>query len=129
MTQWNSTLPARKAPMWRGSPLRQDARYAPPKLRKAALPRLGKKGLLWEATRKRLKVRFEAAGITRCEICGNGYALGFAHRFKRRNITTQTELETCALLCNEHHDELEILPESEMGKRVDALIAARERSV
>lgn len=109
--------------------MRQDARYAPSKPRKAALTRLGKKGLAWEATRKRLKVRFEAAGITRCEACGSGFNLGFAHRFKRRNITTQTELETCALLCNSCHDAIEILPESEMGKRVDALIAARERSV
>lgn len=116
--------------MRRGSPLRQDARYAPSKPRKAALPRLGKKGLVWEATRKRLKVRFEAAGITRCEVCGSGWALGFAHRKKRANITTQEELEIVALLCNSPcHDALEILPESEMGERVDALIAARERSV
>lgn len=94
------------------------------------MPKLGLKGLQWAATRKKLKVRFEAAGITHCEMCGSSFALGFAHRKKRANITTQEELEIVALLCNSPcHDAIEILPESEMGKQVDAIIASRENSV
>ncbi len=111
--------------MRRASPLRQDAHQCPSKPRKAALPKMGRKGREWAATRARLKVRFAAAGITRCEGCGSDFALGFAHRKKRRNITTQEELEIAALLCATDHDALEILPESEMGKRIDAIIAAR----
>lgn len=66
-----------------------------------------------------------AVDATECELCGSVFALGFAHRKKRRNITTQEELETVALLCNSCHDKIEGLPESEMGKRIDAIIAAR----
>lgn len=89
----------------------------------------GKKVKLWNATRAKLKKRFEAAGITRCEICGGTFALGFAHSRKRRNITTQQGLEECAILCQEHHSDLERLKESEMCARITAIIAARETPV
>ena len=53
----------------------------------------------WNYTRAKLKKRFAREGNTRCEICGRGIRLSFAHRMKRRFITTQAELETVALLC------------------------------
>lgn len=98
----------------------------------------GKKTRQWNATRAKLKVRFERAGITRCEFpmevhdgmsCGSTFAMSFAHRFKRRNITTQEELETCALLCERHHSGLELLKEAEMRARITDIIAARETPV
>ncbi len=110
----------------RRAPLsRQQPRQGQSKPRKAGLPKLGRKGREWAATRARLKVQFEAAGIMRCEICGGRFALGFAHRKKRRNVTTQAELEIVALLCNADHTALEMLPEAEMGERIDAIIASR----
>lgn len=115
--------------MRRASPLRQDARQRPSAPRKASIPKLGRKGKEWAATRAKLKVRFQRAGVTRCEHCGTDNGLGFAHRRKRRNITTQAELETVALLCNEFHDWLEALPEEKMGRSIDAIIAARETPV
>ncbi len=115
--------------MKRGPWLRQDARKPASAPRKAALPKLGRKGALWAATRNRLKVRFAAAGITRCEHCGTDNNLGFAHRLKRRNITTQAELETVALICNEFHDQIEALPEAAMGAMVNLIIDARETPV
>lgn len=111
--------------MRRASPLRAKA---PSKPRKA-LPRLGRKGKEWETTRARLKVRFAAVGITRCEMCGRDDTLGFAHRLKRRNITTLKELETVALLCAEHHDSLEIRPEHVMGAVIDGIIDSRETPI
>lgn len=94
---------------------------------------LGKKGLAWASTRRELKTKFEEMGITRCEArlsthCGGSNYLGFAHRYKRRFITTQEELETVALVCNYCHDKLELLPHEEMKELVDLLIEGREDS-
>ncbi len=89
----------------------------------------GEKSKEWDRVRAKLKKRFEAAVVTRCEICWSAFALGFAHRKKRRNITTEAELEICALLCCDDHARLEMLPESEMGERIDGIIAARETAV
>lgn len=97
----------------------------------STLPARGKKTKGWEAARKRLKVRFSAAGIERCEYpgCGSTFAMSFAHRYKRRLITTPEELETCALLCIVHHDQLEKLPHEQMKVEIDKIIAARETPV
>lgn len=81
--------------MRRGSPLRAGAPQKPRK----ALPRLGKRGKEWEACKRKLKVRFERAGITSCELCGSAFALGFSHSLPRRYITTSKQLEEVALLC------------------------------
>lgn len=35
---------------------------------------------------------FQSKGITRCEICGSGYALSWAHLKKRRYYNTVEEL-------------------------------------
>lgn len=97
--------------------------------RQKRIRRAGKKTLHWEKTRKELKIRFERVGITTCEMrtigCWIDNGLGFAHRLKRRNITTQDELERVALLCNSCHDKLEEGPEQRMADCIDVLIERR----
>ncbi len=114
--------------MRRGSPLQK----APSKPRKA-LPRLGRKGKEWEATRARLKVRFKRAGIVTCEVrgenCWGANALTFCHTRKRRNIVTTSQLEEVCLGCIECHNALELLPEAEMGRKIKAIIDSRETPV
>ena len=44
---------------------------------------------LWERKiRPQLKKRFEALGLTRCEVCTGTFGLSFAHSRKRRNERT-----------------------------------------
>jgi hypothetical protein len=123
--QWNSTLPQRKQGLARGSIQRRPEKpYRWPK---------GKKTLAWEKTRAKLKVVFEAAGITTCEVgaeqCCVDNLLGFMHRLKRRNITTQQELETVALGCWNCHSILERMPERRMFDVITQIIADRPRPV
>lgn len=108
--------------MRKASPKRQDG----PRKPRNALPRLGKRGKQWEATRAKLKVRFERAGITDCELCGSNFALGFAHRAPRRNITTQDELKTVALLCASCHDATDNRGHRVMHDTVTRIIESRE---
>ena len=85
----------------------------------------GKKAREWERVRAELKKAFEAAGIVRCEVCGTDENLGFAHRLKRRHITTEAELRVVALLCNRDHDALELLGEEKMRPAIEAIIQRR----
>lgn len=62
---------------------------------------------LWKQIRPKLKERFERAGQLVCEICGGTFGLSFAHRSKRRFITTKEELEVAALLCQLCHTDLD----------------------
>lgn len=91
--------------------------------------KIGKKGLQWSRIRAGLVRQFEAMGITKCEArltgCWHDNALGFAHRLKRRHITTEEELSRVALVCNICHDKLERLSESQMSQEIDAIIARR----
>ena len=68
----------------------------------------GKKTKKWDAVRAKIKKDFEARGITRCEVCGTGLYLGFAHRKKRRFIPLDDpELYIVALLCVTCHEKAE----------------------
>lgn len=79
--------------------------------------------------RKTLIPKFARAGITICEARGPGCwrdnGLTFAHRFKRRFITTQEELAACALLCIVCHAAVERLSHYAMRVEIDRIIAAR----
>lgn len=97
-------------------------RYAPMKKR-------GKRTLAWEACRRKLKREFEAAGITACENCGGTYNLGFAHRFKRRFITTAEELRTVALLDQRCHDRFERIGHYAMFHGITRIITDAGRTV
>ena len=89
----------------------------------------GKRTLEWERIRARLKLAFEAAGITRCEFCyegcSGGLFLSFAHGRKRRNLTTEELKKLVALACANCHSLLELKPEKEMHKAVVEVIAKR----
>lgn len=129
---WNSTL-TRKTLMKRGAWLRQDARQGASKPRKAALPKLGKKGREWLAVWRELKPRFERAGITHCEVrypgCTPSAFLTPAHGLKRRNCTTPALLREVVIACQSCHSFLEIMPEYRMQLRVREIIDARETPV
>ena len=90
------------------------------------------KAAVWTRIRKILKYEFEQAGITSCELCGSTFALSFAHRVKRRFITTEDEMRVCALLCQECHNWTEYGTKDEPGthermKRIiDEIIERRE---
>jgi uncharacterized protein with PIN domain len=83
----------------------------------------------WNNARKKLKQQFERDGITRCEKCGAAYPLGFAHRYKRRFITTAEELNIVALLCQMCHEKIEFSGHEKMKNAIDTLIANREINV
>lgn len=79
----------------------------------------------WSNARRKLKKQFERDGITRCEKCNAAYPLGFAHRYKRRMITTEQELMTVALLCNPCHERIEHSGHEQMKAAIDEVIANR----
>ena len=104
---WNSTLRKPRKPMNKVGPRTQE----------------------WTTVRARLKRRFDAAGITSCELgypgCWNDEALGFAHGRKRRHLK-DNEIETLVVLaCNPCHDRIETLPAPQMLRIVQAAIAVR----
>lgn len=65
----------------------------------------------WDDHRYKLKEEYEERGITRCENCGSGLFLGFAHRKKRREYNLDKskliDFNETALLCQECHDSIE----------------------
>jgi len=81
---------------------------------------------LWDVLRPKLKKEFDALGITRCEVCGIGIFLGFAHRYKRRFIHTEEELRLVALLCAGCHEEIEFTGHLPMYERITSIIENRE---
>ena len=128
---WGSSL-SRKTPLrakkpWdrKGKPLERKTALTA----KKPINRAGKKTKAWYACRAKLKTRFMRAGITTCELqyegCWHDDGLGFAHSKKRRNITTEEQLEEVILSCSSCHDRVEAKPESEMAAIIRAVIAAR----
>ena len=92
--------------------------------------RRGPKTREWERERRSLKCEFNARGITRCELglpgCMGDDGLGFAHRRKRRNITTIAELRMVCLLCNFCHLIIELQGEAKMFRVIDRIIRQRD---
>lgn len=90
---------------------------------------VGKKTRQWIVVRLRLKRRFDAAGVTSCELgypgCWKDEALGFAHGRKRRHLK-DNEIESLVVLaCNPCHDRIETLPAPAMLAIVQSVIAER----
>lgn len=104
-----------------------------PLQRKVALRRVGKKAREWDQARAKLKVAFERAGVTRCElrsaVCEGNYFLGFAHSLRRRFITTPEHLNEVILCCSPCHEVLDAHKADDVAKRVREIIAARETPV
>lgn len=99
-----------------------------------AMKRAGKKTNEWERVRGLMKVEFQRAGITVCELqepgCWRDNGLGFAHSRKRRNIPRGSRLlEECVLACNACHDILEGRSETMMEVWVLRVIQDRRTPV
>ena len=91
----------------------------------------GKRTLEWVRRRAKLKVRFQRAGITRCEVmypgCQGNYALSFAHIDKRRFLKGD-ELDMVVLACIFNcHKKLEAMPRAVMKLEVLRIIKERVR--
>lgn len=120
----------RKTPLRRSAALKADPQKVAAWKRRTArpLPRIGKKGKAWNEARAQAKTVFKARAIVTCEAglggCWRNNGLGFAHLKKRRNLK-DGDLQMIVLLCNPCHDKFEILPEAEMGQRLQAIIDAR----
>lgn len=114
-------------------PVGKPTAKAKPSLRRTAIRKAGKRTKIWDQTRAKLKVGFERAGITVCELAGLGCwrdnGLGFAHSLKRRNIKDAIDLCEVILACNVCHDAIERLPEEHMARVVRSTIEARPRQV
>jgi hypothetical protein len=99
--------------------------------KKKRLKARGDKTDAWEMTRAALVVRFEAAGITSCELryegCFKTNFLSFAHSKKRRYIQSQEELEEVLLCCTPCHNRLEY--GGNMYEVVRMVIASRKVQV
>jgi len=102
---------------------------------KRATKRLGpgKKTRQWNNARAIIKHRFEAAGITTCELqgklkhdCGIDNYLGFAHDAKRRKLSG-ADLYRVILICNFAHQLIEVWPAEKMKAIVNETIQQRRR--
>ena len=82
----------------------------------------------WNSLRRKLKKRFAAVHITRCEVgfadCWGDNGLSFAHAKKRRNLKLEENSEV-VLACLPCHDKLESLPEYKMTRVVRGIIDKR----
>lgn len=119
--------------MRRGSPSRTVDRGGLATPKRQQLPQIGKKGREWQAIWRRLKPRFERAGITRCEVrgekCQGSQYLTPAHSLKRRNCVTAALLSEVVIACVNCHAEIEILKEADMCAKVRAIIDARPNPI
>jgi len=93
--------------------------------------RAGKRTNEWTRRRAKLKVRFERAGITRCEVgypgCQGDYGLSFAHYDKRRFLRgDQLDITVLACIFN-CHKKLEAMPRTAMKCEVMRIISERAR--
>lgn len=97
-------------------------------MKRTPLNRRGKKTIAWEKVRAQLKIRFERAGITTCELgyegCLYNNFLTFAHKDKRRYLSEEELWDVC-LACVSCHDKIERMPRLEMRKIVEGIMKGR----
>ncbi len=85
---------------------------------------IGPRTKQWVRIRNELKKRFAAVDLTRCEVCGSRFGLGFAHR-KRRRYCDEAELHICALACSTCHDDIDGHGPDHMYETVNNIIYNR----
>lgn len=89
----------------------------------------GKKTVSWDKARSILIKAYELVGITRCELklgaYHNGFALGFAHGRKRRDLVGDELYTFCVLACQGCHDGIEYQGKEAMAKHVQDAIDRR----
>jgi hypothetical protein len=105
-------------------------RAKPSSLRRSGRLKAGRRTNDWIKIRRKLKVQYEAAGITQCELgyegCKRDTWLSFAHGRKRRHLQGD-ELETLTILCCTCcHDKIEYLKPEEMLAIVRNVIFQRK---
>lgn len=86
---------------------------------------MGKRTDKWNRVRAKLKKKFEAMGITRCELCFGTFGLSFAHAKKRRFITEDADWEDVALLCQPCHEKIEFSGHEQMEEAIRQIIDSR----
>jgi len=86
---------------------------------------MGKRTDKWNRIKAKLKTKFEAMGVTRCELCFGTFGLAFAHSKKRRLITTDEDWEEVALLCQPCHEKIEFSGHDNMAEAIRAIITER----
>lgn len=95
-------------------------------LRRGGRLKAGKKTKEWDQVRAWLKVQFAKKGIQTCQLkfagCWFDNALSFCHPAKRRNLA-EGELYVAALGCTPCHDQLEVMPPTDMRRIVEGLFA------
>jgi hypothetical protein len=128
---WNSRFEIKSSSRLQRSGIKRSKPMKRTVMNRSARPinKIGKKSKQWIAVRRRLKVEFEALGITSCELryegCAGDGMLGFAHGRKRRHLKGD-ELETLTILaCNHCHDAIEYLGPEKMLEIVEHTIARR----
>jgi len=89
----------------------------------------GRRTKEWNKVRAKLKIEFQAMGITHCELgypgCRRDDWLSFAHGLKRRHLTGD-QLKTLTILaCTVCHDRLERMQEAAMCAVVESVISER----
>ncbi len=94
---------------------------------------MGNKTREWQQARRLLKVAFEKAGITTCELkldknCWRDNGLSFAHSKKRGDIE-DSELYEVVLGCAYCHTLIEGMRKDDMTKLVRDTIAKRVRQL
>jgi hypothetical protein len=93
---------------------------------------VGKKTRRWMSVRAKLKRKFEAMGVTRCEFnftehCTPDNFLSFAHSKKRVDCKTDADMEEVGLACFSCHSVLdEHMTHEEMYKAVTNVIKQRD---
>lgn len=119
----------RKTPLRSKKGLNQSGKSLQYLKRRKPMKKRGKLTVLWGNIRKALKPRFQAAGITSCEIkfsqCWRDYTLGFLHLKKRRNCN-EADLWKTVLGCGSCHTAVEGMGEKNMGEFLQGIINARE---
>lgn len=110
--------------------------------KRKAIPRMGRKGLEWEACKKLLTPAFAEAGITSCEVGRfldeefpeyrelianhrHRFFLTYAHGDKRKQLVGNELLTLVVLSCVDCHDFIEALPRAEMRGIVTDIIKRR----
>lgn len=97
-------------------------------MKRTAIKRRGKKTAEWDRVRAEIKKKFEAHGVTTCELrgsqCWNRGWLSFAHSKKRR-LMQGTDIWEVALLCTVCHQNIEAKSHEEMARIVREIIANR----
>lgn len=100
-------------------------------MKRTAMRRGGKKTAEWDAVKKELKQEFLDYGITHCELsyrnCTKDDFLTWAHGKKRRHLQPGELKNLIVLACQNCHQIIERLSESEMCDIVTQTIKERDR--